>query len=71
MVRRRRPRPSTVFPERLARFRAEEWKEPREQALRTWAQARVAFWKEHGEHELGVDFLEVLQGNVEAKKRVY
>lgn len=70
MVRRRRPRPSTVFPERLARFRAEEWKESREQALRTWAQARVAFFQEHGEHELGVDFLEVLQGNVEAKRRV-
>lgn len=71
MVRRRRARPSTVLPERLARFRAEEWKESPEDAVRSWAQARVAFFQEHGEHELGVDFLEVLQGNVEAKRRVH
>lgn len=30
----------------------------------------MAYFQEHGEYELGMDFLDVLQGNVEARKHV-
>lgn len=49
----------------------EEWKGVSGQALRTWAQALVVVFHAHGEQELGVDFLEALQGNVEAKHRAH
>lgn len=71
MARRRRARAQRAFPARLARFRADEWKQqPPDEALRVWGKARMAFFQEHGGYELGMDFLDVLQGNVEARRHV-
>lgn len=36
MVRRRRARARREFPARLARFKADEWKQTPEEALRVW-----------------------------------
>lgn len=67
MVRRRVPDASMAFPERLSRFDPSEWGDDSVAAVRRWGNARVAFYLAH-EGELGLDLLDVLEGNHEARR---
>lgn len=67
MVRRRVPVAPESFPDRLQRFDPAEWGGDPWSAVRRWGNARVAFYTAH-EGELGLDLLDVLEGNHEARR---